>query len=95
MILRSTVPDVTIPSLGLYQYATRNENRIDDNKPVFIDAVTGAEMTFGEFKRDSKRLAAGLQNKLGLKKGDVVAIFSPNQVRFKDIKNGCSRMDRV
>ena len=81
MIFRSAVPDIEIPSLGVYQYATRNENGIDDNKPVFIDAATGVELTFGAFKRDSKRLAAGLQDKLDLKKGDVVAIFSPNQVK--------------
>ena len=80
MIFRSTAPDIEIPSLGVYQYATRNVNGIDDNKPVYIDAVTGAELTFGALKRDSKRLAAGLQDKLDLKKGDVVAIFSPNQV---------------
>ncbi|CAG8605429.1 3264_t:CDS:10 [Paraglomus occultum] len=82
MIFRSAFPDIEIPSLGVYQYATRNINGIDDSKPLIIDGVTGAEMTFGEFKRDSKRLAAGLQDKLGLKKGDVVAIFSPNQIDY-------------
>ncbi|CAG8524891.1 1214_t:CDS:10 [Paraglomus brasilianum] len=82
MIFRSAVPDIEIPSLGVYQYATRNVNGIDDNKPVYIDAVTGAELTFGALKRDSKRLAAGLQDKLDLKKGGVVAILSPNQVDY-------------
>ena len=85
MIFRSAVPDIEIPSLGVYQYTTRNENRIDDSKPVYIDAETGAEMTFGTIKRDSKRLAAGLQDKLGLKKGDVVAVLSPNQVKRRSV----------
>jgi len=82
MIFRSTAPDIEIPSASVYQYVTRNLNGIDDNKPVFIDAVTGAALTFGAFKRDSRRVAAGLQDKFGLKKGDVVAIFSPNQVKY-------------
>ncbi|CAG8540944.1 105_t:CDS:10 [Paraglomus occultum] len=82
MIFRSALPDIEIPSLGVYQYATRNVNRIDDSKPVYIDAVTGAELTFGDLKRDSKRLAAGLQDRLGLKKGNVVAVISPNQIDY-------------
>jgi acyl-coenzyme A synthetase/AMP-(fatty) acid ligase len=81
MIFRSALPDITIPSVGFYQYATQNVNGIDDDKPLFIDARTGNKLTFGALKRDSKRLAAGLQDQHGLKKGDIVLILSPNQVK--------------
>ncbi|CAG8763317.1 3679_t:CDS:2, partial [Acaulospora morrowiae] len=40
------------------------------------------KITFGEFKRDTKRFAAGLHDKAGFKRGDVLTIISPNQVDY-------------
>ncbi|RIB10217.1 hypothetical protein C2G38_1874787, partial [Gigaspora rosea] len=80
MIFKSKFYDIKIPQSGIYQYVTSNPNKIPDDKVIYLDGITGKSYTFGEFKHESKKFAAGLQDKLGFKRGDVLAIFSPNQV---------------
>ncbi|CAG8524389.1 8634_t:CDS:10, partial [Scutellospora calospora] len=82
MIFTSKFADITIPQLGIYQYVTSNPNNIPDDKVVYVDGVTNKSYTFGEFKCESAKFAAGLQDKIGFKRGDVLAIFSPNQVDY-------------
>ncbi|CAG8809831.1 12051_t:CDS:2, partial [Dentiscutata erythropus] len=71
-----------IPQDGIYQYVTSNPNKIPDDKVIYVDGITSKSYTFGEFKHKSKKLAAGLQDVLGFKHWDVLAIFSPNQVDY-------------
>ncbi|CAG8829416.1 14221_t:CDS:2, partial [Cetraspora pellucida] len=40
------------------------------------------------FKSESKKFAAGLLDKVGFKRGDVLAIFSPNQVDYPVVLMG-------
>ncbi|RIB11179.1 hypothetical protein C2G38_2250324 [Gigaspora rosea] len=82
MIFKSKYPDIKIPQAGIYQYVTSNPNKIPDEKVIYVDGVTGRSYTFGEFKHETKKFAAGLQDKLEFKRGDVLAIFSPNQVDY-------------
>ncbi|KAF0555170.1 acetyl-CoA synthetase-like protein [Gigaspora margarita] len=82
MIHESKYPDLKIPQVGIYQYVTSNPNNIPDDKIIYLDGITGKSHTFGEFKHESKKFAAGLQNKLEFKCGEVLAIFSPNQVDY-------------
>jgi 4-coumarate--CoA ligase len=80
VILRSKIPDVEIPSIGIYQFIFSDEKYSSDDKAVFIDGITDKKLTFGKLKSNSKKFAAGLQDKLNFKRGDVLSIFSPNQV---------------
>ncbi|KAF0561076.1 acetyl-CoA synthetase-like protein [Gigaspora margarita] len=82
MIFKSKYPDIKIPQVGIYQYVTSNPNKIPDDKVIYVDGVTGRSYTFGEVKHESKKFAAGLQDMLEFKRGDVLAIFSPNQVDY-------------
>ncbi|RIB11178.1 hypothetical protein C2G38_2204141 [Gigaspora rosea] len=82
MIFKSKYSDIKIPQAGIYQYVTSNPNKIPDEKVIYVDGVTGRSYTFGEFKHETKKFAAGLQDKLEFKRGDVLAIFSPNQVDY-------------
>ncbi|KAF0550628.1 acetyl-CoA synthetase-like protein [Gigaspora margarita] len=82
MIFKSKYPDIKIPQAGIYQYVTSNPNKIPDEKVIYVDGVTGRSYTFGEFKHETKKFAAGLQDKLEFKRGDVLAIYSPNQVDY-------------
>ncbi|CAG8780289.1 14720_t:CDS:2, partial [Racocetra fulgida] len=66
-------PDIEIPSVGVYQYVISNPYNVPDNKDIFIDGITDERVTFGELKRDSKRFAAGLQDRIGFKRGTVTA----------------------
>ncbi|CAG8760344.1 8062_t:CDS:2, partial [Racocetra persica] len=80
MIFKSKCPDIKTPQVGIYQYVTSNPNKISDDKIIYLDGITGKSYTFGKFKHESRKFAAGLQDKLGFKRGDVLAIYSHNQV---------------
>ncbi|CAI2172460.1 4267_t:CDS:2, partial [Funneliformis geosporum] len=67
LIFKSHYPNIEISKIGDYQYITSNPSGIDDDKHIFIDITTDKKLSFGEFKRDTKRFAAGLVNKVGFK----------------------------
>ena len=80
VVFKSKIPEIEIPSIGIFQYIFSNPNKISDDKAVFIDGTTDKKLTFAELKSNSKRFAAGLQDKINFKHGDVLSIYSPNQV---------------
>ena len=73
-------PVIEIPTIGIYQSIISNSNGIKEYKKILIDGITEEKLTYGELKRNSKRLAAGLIDKAGFKRGNVIAIVSPNRV---------------
>ena len=80
VIFKSKIPDVEIPSIGIFQHVFSNKNKIPEDKAIFVDGITDKKLTFAEIKSNSKKFAAGLQDKINFKRGDVLSIFSPNQV---------------
>ncbi|UZO21568.1 uncharacterized protein OCT59_013955 [Rhizophagus irregularis] len=80
MIFKSTT-NIDIPVKGVYQ-ALINEANED---ATFIDGITGEKLTLDKLSSDSKKLAAGLIDKAGFNRGDVLAIFSPNQVDYPTV----------
>ena len=76
MIFRSSYPDITIPEIPLTQLVLRHAERLAD-KPAFIDAASRRQLTYGQLAQDIGRAAAGFRRH-GFRKGDVLAILSPN-----------------
>jgi acyl-CoA synthetase (AMP-forming)/AMP-acid ligase II len=76
MIVRSTSPDVAIPAVSITEYVLRHAARLGD-KPALIDGPTGRTLTYRQLADAVRRAAAGLA-RLGFRKGDVLAIYSPN-----------------
>jgi acyl-CoA synthetase (AMP-forming)/AMP-acid ligase II len=76
MIIRSTSPSLTIPDVSITSYVVRHAVRLGD-KPALIDGPTGRTLTYGQLADAVRRAAAGLA-RLGFRKGDVLAIYSPN-----------------
>jgi acyl-CoA synthetase (AMP-forming)/AMP-acid ligase II len=76
MIYRSPHPRVTIPECPLPEYLFEHAQGWS-TKPALIDGPTGRTLTYGELAASTRRLAAGLAAR-GFRKGDTVAIFSPN-----------------
>ena len=74
MIFKSMNIDILVK--GAYQTLIDDAN----NNATFIDSTTGEKLTLDKLKSNSKKFAAGLIDKTGFKRGDVLAIFSPNQV---------------
>ena len=80
MIIRSSSPDVTIPELTITEYVLRHAERLGD-KPAFIDGPSGRVLTYRQLADTVRRAASGLSQH-GLRKGDVVAIYSPNCAEY-------------
>ncbi|EXJ57440.1 hypothetical protein A1O7_07788 [Cladophialophora yegresii CBS 114405] len=80
-IYRSSYPQVELVDSDLLTYLFSNPNRTPEDKPIFIDAVTGDTRTYGEIQRRTRSLARGLRD-LGVKPKDIVAFFSPNSIDY-------------
>ena len=76
MIFHSPHPTVTIPDVSITDYVLRNAKRLK-NKAALIDGVSGRTYSYDELAQRIKQVAAGFAAH-GLKKGDVLAIYSPN-----------------
>jgi len=76
MIVKSQSPELTIPDVSITDYVLRHADRLGD-KPALVDGPTGRTLTYRQLRDGVRRVAAGLA-KRGFKKGDVLAIYSPN-----------------
>ncbi|KAI7753038.1 hypothetical protein M8C21_016793 [Ambrosia artemisiifolia] len=56
-----------------------------ESKVAFIDTATGQRVTYGQLQRSIYSLATGLYHGLGVRKGDVVFVLSPNTVLYPTI----------
>ncbi|KAL2536297.1 4-coumarate--CoA ligase-like 7 [Forsythia ovata] len=82
-IYRSLRPPLVLPkdpNLSMVSFLFRNISSFPD-KPALIDSHTGQTLTFIEFKSVVSKVSYGLLQ-LGIKKNDVVLIFSPNSIQF-------------
>lgn len=73
---------VDIPDIDIYTFLFSpnifNQTRPQD-RPLLIDGITGKSISFKEARELSGKVSIGWKEKVGLKKGDVVAVFAPNQ----------------
>jgi len=75
-IYRSPFPDVTIPVCSLPELVFQQATRYAD-KPALIDGPSGRTLTYAQLYRQAHAFAAGLAAR-GFRKGDVLALYSPN-----------------
>ncbi|HZT59892.1 MAG TPA: 4-coumarate--CoA ligase family protein [Pyrinomonadaceae bacterium] len=76
MIFRSPFPDVSIPDVSLTEFVFGGAARFAD-KPAIVDGVSGRTTTYAQLVEAISLAASGLARR-GLRKGDVLAILSPN-----------------
>ena len=67
---------VTIPNQTITEYVLRHCARLGD-KPALIDGPSGRTLSYRQLADTIRRAATGLAAR-GFKKGDVLAIYSPN-----------------
>src|SRR4029450_7220641 len=67
---------VTVPDQTITDYVLRHCARLGD-KPALIDGPSGRTLSYRQLADAVRRAAAGLAAR-GFKKGDVLAIYSPN-----------------
>lgn len=76
MIFKSAYPDVEIPDISLTALLLERIAPFAD-KPALVDGASGRALTYGQLSGAIRLVAASLSQR-GFKKGDVLAIFSPN-----------------
>jgi acyl-CoA synthetase (AMP-forming)/AMP-acid ligase II len=76
VIFKSPHPDVVIPDVALTPFVLDKADRLGD-KVAIVEAGTGRSYTYKQIADGVHRLAAGLHAR-GFRKGDVLAIMSPN-----------------
>jgi PAS domain S-box-containing protein len=76
MVHSSPYPPIDIPSVPLPRFVLQHAAR-REAKTALIEGVTGRAVTYGALLQSAMRTAAGLAGR-GIRKGDVVAIYSPN-----------------
>jgi acyl-CoA synthetase (AMP-forming)/AMP-acid ligase II len=86
VVMASRFPDVEIPALSVPEFVLAGAAERAD-RPALIDGMTGETMTHGQLAAHVDRLAAALQAR-GLRKGDVVAVFSPNTIWYPVVFHG-------
>ncbi|CAE6532713.1 unnamed protein product [Rhizoctonia solani] len=88
-IYKSQYPDYVIPRQSVASYLFPNESPYADSLPAFIEAATGLTLSRGDVKDLTFRVASGVRNVLGTKRGDTVMIFSPNSIAWPFTLFGC------
>jgi acyl-CoA synthetase (AMP-forming)/AMP-acid ligase II len=76
VIFKSPHRDVVIPDVALTPFVLGKADRLGD-KVAIVEAGSGRSYTFGQIADGVRGLAAGLHAR-GFRKGDVLAIMSPN-----------------
>ena len=63
---------------------------LDPARPALVDIPTGRRVSFGELERSARQAANGFL-RLGLNKGDRVAILSKNSIEYFETYYACAR----
>jgi acyl-CoA synthetase (AMP-forming)/AMP-acid ligase II len=81
-IYRSPYPDIDIKSVDLVSYLFSNPLNTPLDRPLYIDAISGEQHTFGDVIQRTRSLSNGLRQSIGVKPNDVVALLSPNTIDY-------------
>ena len=84
---------VTVPDQTITDYVLRHAARLGD-KPALIDGPSGRTITYRQLSDSVRRVAAGLSAR-GFKKGDVLAIFSPNLPEYGVVLLGVAALGGI
>ena len=76
MIFRGPHADVSAPKINVLEFVLGDISSHKD-KTAIVQAETGRKISYHEISESINQLAKGLQV-AGFKKGDVLAIYSPN-----------------
>ncbi|MFC0600078.1 4-coumarate--CoA ligase family protein [Streptomyces palmae] len=82
-MFRSEYPDVQPVDLPIHQAVLGRAAEYGD-RPALIDGVHGTVVTYRELEHATRRIAAGLAE-AGVRKGDVLALHSPNSVAYPSV----------
>ncbi|KAJ1731388.1 hypothetical protein LPJ72_003964 [Coemansia sp. Benny D160-2] len=89
LITKSTLPKVDIPDTSIPEFffkcLWKHTKLVDESnpRPLFVSGTCADEfLTARQVETLSRQLAAGLYTKVGVRKGDVVAVILPNSIYY-------------
>jgi 4-coumarate--CoA ligase len=90
LIHKSLRPDLKIPNeLTLTDFVLNSQQKSQNlDFPCFTDVIAKDSVSHSEVHQTVPKVASFLYNDLGISKGDVVLMFSPNHVNFGAIVLG-------
>lgn len=86
--------NITLPD---FIYGTKNVfNRLPGNldADAFIDGNTGEKITHRQLRELTEKVSSGLFNKFNIRRGDCIAIFSPNCTLFPIVFMGALNLGK-
>ena len=93
MAYRSPYPDISVPNLNLFEMVLgKAPGRSSD--VAMACGLTGRTITYGQLLDQIRRTAAGLAAR-GIKKGDVVSLWSPNVPEWPIVFFGVIRLGAI
>ena len=90
MVIRSTLPDVVIPSVSVHEYLFGDITPGELDRVAVIDGVSGAETTFRSLLAQISAVAGAMASR-GFGVGDVVALHAPNVPAYVTVFHGLLR----
>jgi acyl-CoA synthetase (AMP-forming)/AMP-acid ligase II len=93
MIFRSSRSDVGIPDVAITDFVLRHADRLGD-KPAMVDGPSGRALTYRQLADGIHRAATGLARR-GFRKGDVLAIYSPNLPEYALVFNAVASLGGI
>ncbi|PGH11477.1 hypothetical protein AJ79_04852 [Helicocarpus griseus UAMH5409] len=86
MPAQSTYPPVEIPNVDLWTLLFENKQRpFPDDKVIFEDADTHRAYTYSDVKSTALEFGKGLKATWDWRKGDVLALYAPNNIDIPPI----------
>ncbi|GAA0489230.1 4-coumarate--CoA ligase family protein [Streptomyces olivaceiscleroticus] len=90
MVFRSEYPDVAPLDQPIHEAVLGRSVPEHGDRPALIDGLTGTTLTYAELDVRTRRLAAAFAA-AGVRKGDVLALHSPNSVAYPVVCYAASR----
>ena len=89
MIITSEFPPVEVLDVPIHEAVLGRAQEYGD-RPAMVDGVTGKTLSYAQLDHMTRRVAAGLAE-LGIRHGDVIALYSPNTILYPVVFYGATR----
>lgn len=89
MVIQSEFPPVEVLDVPIHDAVLGRAQEYGD-RPALVDGVSGKEISYAQLDGMSRRIAAGFAE-LGIRHGDVIALYSPNTILYPVVFYGATR----
>ncbi|KAH6853049.1 putative amp-binding enzyme [Alternaria rosae] len=81
MPIESSYPPIAIPAVDVWTYfLERPDREYPEDHVLFVDVATGRKLTYALLRSCAKQFGSALQERWQWRKGDVLAIMTPNDI---------------